>query len=104
MTLEEAKSLKQGSWIHHVSLMNADGTPVRYKVLSVKTWKRWLERVELSTRYGLKVFIRWNEAELGELGVGGRKILNAHGLLRTLLATPQAEQERSFEGANTNCL
>jgi len=70
MTLEEAKSLKQGSWIHHVSLMNADGTPVRYKVLSVKTWKRWPERVELSTRYGLKVFIRWNEAELGELGVG----------------------------------
>lgn len=53
LTLEQAKSLKQGQRIYHTSALASDGTPASVRVTSVKTWKREPERVEIRVKYGL---------------------------------------------------
>ena len=41
ITLEQAKNLKYGQILHHVTDKNADGTPRRWEVTGkVKIWKR----------------------------------------------------------------
>ena len=47
MNLNEAKSLAVGSTVYYVISTNVDGTPQRWKVTSVKTWKTMPERVEV---------------------------------------------------------
>ena len=54
MTLSEAKSLVVGSTVYHVSNKNADGTPQRWKVTSVKTWKTMPNRVKVGLKNGLR--------------------------------------------------
>jgi hypothetical protein len=39
MNLQEAGALKQGDYVHHVSKLNADKTPMRARITSVKKWK-----------------------------------------------------------------
>lgn len=53
ITLDQAKKLAQGQITYHATQRNADGTPARWKVTSVKTWVRQPERVEVRLRYGL---------------------------------------------------
>ena len=56
ITLEQAKGLKPGAVLNHHYVKNADGTPARYKVTSVKTWKRDPERVHVRVKRGLREF------------------------------------------------
>lgn len=64
MTLQEAKNLKQGQLVYHVSKKNSDGSPMRAKVTSIKTWKRSPERVEVRVKRGLYEYAIFNENEL----------------------------------------
>ena len=57
ITIEQAKSLKPGDILHHVTNKNADGTPQRWKVNGqVKTWKRDTNRVQIPVKFGLYDF------------------------------------------------
>lgn len=54
ITLEQAKNLKHGDILWHVSDRNADNTPVRWRVNGkVKTWKRNPNRVQVPVKHGL---------------------------------------------------
>lgn len=70
MTLEEAKSLKAGDMIHHVSKTNADGSPMRAKVTSIKTWKRKPNYIEVRVKRGMYEFATFHEYDLNEIEVG----------------------------------
>jgi hypothetical protein len=67
MTLEQAKSLKSGDRVFHAFKKNADGTPMRAKVTSVKTWKRSPDRVEVRVKRGLYEYATFDENELDQL-------------------------------------
>jgi len=70
MTLSEAKALRNGDMIHHVSRKNADGTPMRAKVTSVKTWKREPEAVEVHVKHGMYDYAVFSEEDLSLIEVG----------------------------------
>lgn len=70
MNLQEAKTLKAGDYIHTPHKFNADGTPMRAKVTSVKTWKRSPERVEIRYKRGLYEYGAFNERELHQIEKG----------------------------------
>lgn len=67
MDLQEAKALKQGQIVYHTSKKNADGTPMRAKVLSVKTWKTIPECVTVSVKHGLYDYAKFTEDELDQI-------------------------------------
>lgn len=55
ITKELAVSLNYRNELHHVSLKNADKTPVRCRVNGVcKTWKTRPAEFKLPVKYGLK--------------------------------------------------
>ncbi len=63
LTIEQAKLLKVGTILNHSDAgTNSDGTPARFKVTSVKTWKRDPGRIEIHVKRGLREFYTWNEA------------------------------------------
>jgi len=64
MTLNEAKSLVVGSTIHHATNKNADGTPQRWRVTSVKTWKRDSNRIRVGVKHGLRNYDQITESDL----------------------------------------
>jgi hypothetical protein len=64
LTLLKAKALKAGTTIYAIDGRNSDGSAQRFKVLSVKTWKRDTSRIEMSLKRGLKQFLRINEDQL----------------------------------------
>lgn len=64
MNLEQAKQLKTGDYIHTPKKFNADGSPMRARVTSVKTWKRSPERIEVRYKRGLFEYGIINEREL----------------------------------------
>jgi hypothetical protein len=70
MTLNEAKALGQGDYVHHATKKNADGSPMRAKVLSVKTWKTRPECVRVSVKHGLYDYATFTESELDQIEVG----------------------------------
>lgn len=70
MTLNEAKALKNGDMIHHVSKLNADGTPMRARVTSVKTWKTRPLAVEVHVKHGLYDYATFDESELSQIERG----------------------------------
>lgn len=70
MNLQEAKQLKQGDYIHTPKKLNADGTPMRARVTSVKTWKRSPERVEVRYKRGLYEYGTINEREVDMIEKG----------------------------------
>ena len=70
MTLQEAKALKAGDYIHHVSKKNANGTPMRARVTSIKTWKRSPNRVEVRCKHGLYDYATFTENELNQINIG----------------------------------
>ena len=69
MTLPEAKQLRQGQTVYHATKKNADGSPMRAKVTSVKTWKRSPERVVVSVKRGLYEYAKFDEQEIEVLTV-----------------------------------
>ena len=70
MTLDQAKALKSGDMIHHVSRKNADGSPMRAKVLSVKTWKTRPNAVLVSVKRGMYEYAKFAEYELNQIELG----------------------------------
>lgn len=64
MTLEQAKGLRQGQVVHQVGAFNKDGTPRRWKVTSVKTWKGNPSRVLIGLKYGLYGYDNVSEHDL----------------------------------------
>jgi hypothetical protein len=57
MTLDEAKGLCQGSIIYDIY-----GS--KWKILSIKTWKRNTNRILISLKYGLYDFAKVDETQL----------------------------------------
>jgi hypothetical protein len=70
MTIHDAKTLVVGSTVHHVTKKNKDGTPMRAKVLSVKTWKRSPDRVLVSLKHGLRDYAKFDEHEVYQIRKG----------------------------------
>lgn len=67
ITLNQAKQLRVGETIHHISNRNADSTPQRWSINGeVKTWKRSPDRVKVPLKHGLYVFDYLTEANLQE--------------------------------------
>lgn len=64
MTLQEAKTLRQGQTIYHVTKKNADGSAMRAKVTSVKTWKRSPDKVLVKVKHGLYDYASFTQDEL----------------------------------------
>jgi len=64
MNLEQAKQLRNGQTVYHTVKKNADGTPMRAKVTSVKTWKRSTDRVEVGLKHGLYDYAKYDEHEI----------------------------------------
>lgn len=69
MNVQEAKQLKQGQLVYHVTKKNADGSPMRAKVTSIKTWKRSPDRVEVRVKRGLYEYATFTENELDQLTI-----------------------------------
>lgn len=77
LTIEQAKLLKPGTILNHSDARpNADGTPARYKVTSVKTWKRDAGRIEIRVQHGLHEHYRWDKAtfDFAEITIQGGTI------------------------------
>lgn len=70
MTLKQAKLLKQGDYVHHVTKLNADNTPMRAKVTSIKTWKRSPSKIVVSVKHGMYDYAKFNEYTLNEIALG----------------------------------
>jgi hypothetical protein len=56
MNVSEAKGLHVGAAVHLHDRFNADGTPMRARVTSVKTWKTRPEEVEVHVKHGMYDF------------------------------------------------
>ena len=55
MNFEEAKALKYRDQIEHITLQNADGSPLRARVNGVvKLWKRDDTRIQVPVKHGLR--------------------------------------------------
>jgi hypothetical protein len=67
MNLQTAKTLKQGQMIYHATKKNVDGTPMRARVTSIKTWKREPEKIIVSVKHGLYDYAKFTEDELDQL-------------------------------------
>ncbi len=67
LTVEQAKQLTRGTVLNVYDLhgkdliRNADGTPARYKVTSVKQWKREPNRVVVRVKFGLSSYFMLHE-------------------------------------------
>jgi hypothetical protein len=72
MTIEEAKNLKSGDIIHHVSKKNADGTPMRAQVTSIKTWKTRPDDILVSVKHGLYDYAKFNQNQLDQIDIGDK--------------------------------
>lgn len=57
ITLDQAKGLTTGTILHHVSEINADGTPQRWRVNGkVQRWKGDTDRIKIPMKRGLYEF------------------------------------------------
>jgi hypothetical protein len=55
ITKQEAVALHYGAILHHVTMKNKDGTPMRVRVSGAcKTWKTRPEEFRLPVKYGLR--------------------------------------------------
>lgn len=54
ITLEQAKALRNGAELFSRNLKT--GGPVRWRVTSVKTWKRDAGRIEIGIKHGLYTY------------------------------------------------
>ena len=70
MTKDEAKALRPGDMFHSLHQKNANGTPMRMKVTSVKVWPTRPVQVDLHYKRGLYEYGTITERELGLYGLG----------------------------------
>ena len=71
ITLQQAKSLKHGDHVHHVSAKNADGTPMRWHVTGkVKTWKTRPDEVKVPVKRGMYENDYITERNMHEVNLG----------------------------------
>ena len=70
MTLAQAKELNAGDYVHHTSKKNADGSPMRARITSIKTWKTRPNEIMVSVKHGMYDYARFNENELDQLEPG----------------------------------
>ena len=70
MTLDQAKQLKAGDHVHHVLKKNADKSPMRARVTSVKTWKTRPSEIVVSVKHGLYDYAKFSEIELDQIELG----------------------------------
>jgi len=70
MTIDEARTLKTGDMIHHASKQNVDGTPMRARVTSVKTWKTRPGDIEVHVKRGLYEYAVFCASDLDMIGLG----------------------------------
>ena len=53
LTLEDAKRLRVGQALYHLSNRNADGTPQKWRVnAKVRTWMRQPEKIRINVKSG----------------------------------------------------
>lgn len=65
ITLQDAKELRHGDMLYHVTNRNADKTPQRWRVNGKpKTWKRDPARVRVPIKHGLYSYDYLTEGEL----------------------------------------
>lgn len=69
MNINEAKNLKVGQLVYHRTKRNSDGSPMKAKVTSVKTWKRSPERIEVGLKRGLYDYAKFNESDIHLLSI-----------------------------------
>lgn len=67
MTVQTARNLKSGTMVYHVTKKNADGSPMRAKVTSVKAWKTRPDMVELHVKHGMYDYAVFTENDLDQL-------------------------------------
>ena len=70
MELVVAKTLTTGDFVHHNTRKNADGTPMRARVTSIKTWKRNPARIEIRYKRGMYEYGSIYEYELQQFSIG----------------------------------
>ena len=71
ITLAQAKELKYGVTIHHVTAKNADGTPQRFRVSGKpKTWKTRPNEVRVPVKRGLYENGYLTERNIAEFSLG----------------------------------
>ena len=63
MNKEELEKLEAGDIIHHCSLKNYDGSPRRYKITSIKTWKRKPD-ILIGLKRGLYEFYKLDDKQI----------------------------------------
>lgn len=64
MRLRDAKRLKSGQHIHHKTLKNSDGTPMRFRVTSVKLWKTRPKEVLIGLKRGMYEYLYITENDI----------------------------------------
>lgn len=77
LTLKQAKALKYGTTLYHVSNRNSDGTPQRWRVNGKpKVWKRSPERVQVPVKHGLYSYGYITENDLNLVCLDERDAMN----------------------------
>jgi len=64
MEPQEMSTLKKGQIIYHLYMRNADNTPRRYKITSIKTWKTKPGCYLMGLKRGLYEYHKVNEWDL----------------------------------------
>ena len=70
MTFAEAQTLKTGDTIHHLSLKNADGSPMRARVTSIHRWRKQPNRIDIHVKHGLYDFAIFDETTIDTIALG----------------------------------
>jgi hypothetical protein len=77
MNIEEAKALEVGQVIYDNILRNADGTPMKWKVIGKpKTWKGQPNRVQVSLKRSLFQYDLMTENSLSEFSLTEKEALS----------------------------
>jgi hypothetical protein len=69
MNIETAKTLKTGQIVYHTEKKNKDGSAMRAKVTSIKTWKRNQSRIEIGLKHGLYDYAKFDQDEIQYLSL-----------------------------------
>ena len=70
MNIDQAKALRSGQICEHITVQNADGTPLRGRVNGkVKTWKRDDTRVQVPMKHGLYDYFYLTDANIQDWNI-----------------------------------
>ena len=77
ISLTQAKELSTGNYLY--TLHSSPARVIRWKVTSVKTWKRDSNRVEIGLRHGLYTHDKISESHLGHMFISEQDAEEAKG-------------------------